>query len=220
MAYLLLAFDLYVVGDNASLQSKVLRRLRDPARYQATRHELFTAVLAVRAGFEIEYEDERLPGRHAEFIGTHRRTGLRVAFEAKSRHRRGVLGYPGDFTPTEKANVEPLLRDAFEKGVKIDLPLAILVDVNLPPSAGEQWKLETRQVVERICAERNQDPFNLLILSNTPLHYGAEGEKLPMRQLVCYRARRPRIPVPDPSLLARVAVEASKWGLIPDTFDH
>jgi hypothetical protein len=219
LAYFQLAYDLYVVKDNASLQSKVLRRLRDPQTFQAARHELLTASIGVRTGFEIKYEDDKLPGRHAEFIGTHRASSQQVAFEAKTRHRPGVLGYPGSYSSETRAGVDSLLRDAFDKADRVDLPFAIFVDVNLDPSADDEWKQEVQETVARLCADRQYDPFNVLVFTNVPNHYGREGESAPRKDVVWAVSDKARAPL-DLSIALSITDEAVKWGAIPNSFDE
>ena len=91
-AYLLLAYDLYTLRHHMALQASVVKRLKHRDQFQGARHELFAAATCVRAGYDIEYEDERDGTRkHPELIATHRATGQKVAVEAKSRHLPGVL---------------------------------------------------------------------------------------------------------------------------------
>lgn len=131
-----LANDLFTVADNASLQDRLLLRLRHAEQYQGARYELFVIATCVRAGFSVEYEDEDDRSRkHPELIATHKATGLQVAVEAKSRHRDGVLGYKSQvLAPKDehKAGVKNLLLNAMKKAP--GKPYVVFVDVNLPGS--------------------------------------------------------------------------------------
>src|SRR5262249_7558000 len=135
-AYLLLAYDLYTLGHHSALQDRLLHRLRNADQYQGARHELFAAATCIRAGFDIQHEDEtdRSSG-HVEFVAVHRRTGARICIEAKSKRSKGVLGWPGDREPEDKVRVRigQLVNDALSKPRKH--PLVIFVDLNLPPGA-------------------------------------------------------------------------------------
>src|SRR4029077_21278434 len=67
-AYLLLAFDLYALQHHSALQDRLVHRLRHRDQYQRARHELFAATTCIRAGFDIEYEDESdWSCKHMEF---------------------------------------------------------------------------------------------------------------------------------------------------------
>ena len=87
-AYMLLAFDLYALQHHTSLQDRLVHRLRNPDQYQGARHELFVAATCIRAGFDIEYEDEtdRSVG-HVEFTATHRHSGVASASRSAGRVR-------------------------------------------------------------------------------------------------------------------------------------
>ena len=80
--------------DNATLQKRLLERLRHREQYQGARYELLAIATCVRAGFSVDYEDESDSTRkYPELLATHKTTGLQTAVEAKGRHRHGVLGF-------------------------------------------------------------------------------------------------------------------------------
>ncbi len=55
------------------------------------------ALNLIKAGFEIEFEDESdRSSTHCEFIATHKKSKRKYSVEAKSRHRPGFLGHPGE----------------------------------------------------------------------------------------------------------------------------
>jgi len=102
-AYLLLAYDLYILQHHGLLEARLLHRLRHKDQYQGARHELFAAATCIRAGFDIKYEDESdRSSMHTEFAATHRQTGLSICVEAKSKHRAGVLGRRATALQTRK----------------------------------------------------------------------------------------------------------------------
>ena len=65
--------------------------------------------------------------------------GLRVAVEAKSRHRFGVRGFVGgkQVQPGERANIRDIVLDGYKK--QTELPLYAFVDVNLPHCDDATW---------------------------------------------------------------------------------
>jgi hypothetical protein len=95
-AYLHLAYDLYALDHNADLQTKLLSRLRNPDQFTGARYEIFVAATMIRAGFDIEFEDETdIDTTHCEFTAIYRRTSKCFSVEAKrcenSRTRIGRL---------------------------------------------------------------------------------------------------------------------------------
>lgn len=92
-AYLHLAYDLYAIDHNAELQGKLLCRLRNKDQFSGARYELFVAASIIRAGFDIEFENESDGNTtHCEFTAKYRRTGKRFSVEAKRRegHRERI----------------------------------------------------------------------------------------------------------------------------------
>lgn len=93
-AYLGLAYDLYSIEHNTVLRDALLERLRDPSKYQGARYELMAAACCAMAGFQLQYEDESDNTKtHVEFTATHPVFRDCIAVEAKSKHRKDVLGF-------------------------------------------------------------------------------------------------------------------------------
>jgi len=94
-AYLHLAYDLYALDHNAELQDKLLARLRRRDQFAGARYEVYVAAILIRAGFDIEFEDESDGNTtHCEFTARYRRTGRRFSVEAKRREgRRDRIGH-------------------------------------------------------------------------------------------------------------------------------
>ena len=92
----------------------------------------------MRAGFTVIRENERDPDRkHVEFMAVHKSTGQHVLVEAKSRHRRGVIGRPGAKQTTPDFRFQKLINAAIEKDP--NNPLALFVDTNLPADRAHQF---------------------------------------------------------------------------------
>jgi hypothetical protein len=182
-AFLTLAYDLFTVKDNAELQNRLLRRLRIADQYQGARYELFVIASCVRAGLSIEYADEKDGSRkHPEFIGTHRMTGRKVAVEAKSRHRHGVLGFASKESGTDehRAGIRRLLMKALEK--EPGLPLVVFIDVNLPGSTvadSQTWFREIGEQTLKTVAPADRRKVNMIICTNVPFHYADPNGPLP-----------------------------------------
>ena len=106
LAYLTFAYDLYIVEHNARLDSRLLDRLKLHDQFQGARHELFAEATCLRAGFQIEHEDETDPSRrHVEFTARHKSTGQQISVEAKSKSRPGILGQTGERQADDALNL-------------------------------------------------------------------------------------------------------------------
>ena len=179
-----LAYDLYTIADNGELSAGLRRRLTSGTDFQGARHELRVAAQCVVAGFDLTYEDERDSSKtHPEFIAKDRFSDLRVAVEAKSRHRHGVQGFKGGHPgiPGRKIDARRLILDAFKKETK--LPLYVFIDLNLPArddADWQRWMEELDQTIQDLHVEGYMAdcPANALFFSNDPSHYVAARVKV------------------------------------------
>jgi len=91
--YLGLAYALYLLEHNADLQSRLVKRLKDPANFQGAYYELMVASTLIRAGFILTLEDESDSlTKHCEFAAVSKRTNKKYWVEAKMRSIAGILG--------------------------------------------------------------------------------------------------------------------------------
>lgn len=136
-SYLLLAYDLYTIAHNYELHNKVIKRLRNKKEFQGALFELFVASLFIRAGFKINYSNESDPSeKHPEFFAEIPQTNQLIAVEAKSRHRKGLLGIKGETKEKMKMRVTKLINSAFKKSP--NQPFIIFIDLNLPKNRKNQ----------------------------------------------------------------------------------
>ncbi len=229
-AYFGFAYDLYVVDDNNELNDQLLERLKNREQFQGARHELFAEATCLRAGFTVTHENEKDPNRrHVEFVAIHKNTGLRIAVEAKSRHRSGVLAQDGK--PVVEGQVDfrfsRLINDAVAK--EPGLPLAIFLDTNLPPvRAGKFYAPRFSPprpslFLQRILEETRRraggtDQYNLLVFTNIPHHYGRDDELDPPRNWIAYIPQNPSTPVHNPAVLQKLARASELYGNVPNAF--
>lgn len=69
----------------------LVRRLQDRAQFFGACYEVFVTGAMIRAGFDIELEDETdNTVSHCEFTATYRRTGQKYSVEAKMRHSQAM----------------------------------------------------------------------------------------------------------------------------------
>lgn len=222
-----LYYDLYVVADNNRLDDVLIARLRHRDQFQGARHELFAEATCLRAGFTIEHENEQDgTQRHVEFIATHRATGQRISVEAKSKHRPGVLGMNGVIEAPEGANLRfvSLINDAITK--QTVNPLAIFVDTNLPLRRAEQFFgpqslkpfVPSRPMVKLLQRlQQERDPYNLIVFTNHPHHYGSDDEIDPRKHLLSMFSQRPKVPATG-NALWEIHYAAQLYGNIPNAF--
>jgi hypothetical protein len=64
----------------------------------------------------------------------------------------------------------------------------------------------------------NCDPYNLIVFTNHPHHYGAEDEADPRRHLLTVLSGTPKVPAAFPSALMELHKAANLYGNIPNTF--
>lgn len=219
-----LAYDLFTISDNSTLERRLKTRLLDPRSFQAARHELKVAAMCVVAGFTLEFEDEQDNSRrHPEFIAVDRFSPARIAVEVKSRHRRGVQGFDGgrDIGAGDHVNIRAPLLEAYKKDT--DFPFYVFIDTNLPPVQDESiwsgWMAEIRDTMLDLDAEGYADPCpaNAIFFSNDPSHYLAEnqiGNDSDRLWITYYTAKTPRIPHPDQDIVSRL-MKAHEQRLCP-----
>jgi len=204
-AWFRFAYDLFTIADNAELQKVMKARLTGPLSFQGARHELRVAALCIAAGFTLAFQDESDNKKtHFEFVATDSESGLQVAVEAKSRHRKGVQGFQlgKDVKPGSEVDVRKLVVDAYKKETK--LPFYVFIDVNLPPADTETYAAWTGEIektmVHLIDEGYSPSPANAVFFSNDPSHYvelapiGGNEDMLWMKYVL---AQNPRIAHPD-----------------------
>lgn len=224
-AYVLLAYDLYILKDNQALQADIIRRLKIPDQFQGARHELFATATCVRAGFQIEFENEKDRSRkHPEFIAAHKKTGQKIAVESKSKHRKGILGFPGKRQPDKeiRLGLTALINNATKK--INNFPLIVFVDTNLPPSIAKivyelpPPSIKIKKVMEKIQKKEGKDLFNLIVFTNHPHDYGTETEDDPQRNITSVLSLNPSHLPTDHQSIIDLHEAAAQHGNIPREF--
>jgi hypothetical protein len=192
MAYAALAYDLYTLAHHELLQQHMIKRLQNRTNFQGARYETFVTAAFIRAGFDVELENERDPSStHCEFTATHRLTGQKFSVEAKSRHRTGFLGQEGAPPALEKiqADVFRLLQAALQKNAMYER--IIFIDVNVPPEDATlfetQWFKKVTDQLNRL--EATQRPYapwpqSFVIFTNHPYHYAGTDETYPAGAII------------------------------------
>jgi len=214
-AYVNLAYDLYVLRHHAKLQDDVLQRIRKKDQFRGARYELLVTATFIRAGFDVEFEDESDGSKkHPEFTAIHKETGLRVDLEAKCRVRDVSATLR---RPPEAPRVDSLLEDAAAKAG--DLPYVACVELALPPGGSEgipDWVPKVQQELASVVDQRNGDnPFDLVFFTNIPHQYGELGGSDPARHYYAVWPNDSRIPE---SLVDALGGAFKQYGRIPIEF--
>jgi len=226
-AYFQLAYDLYVLDHHMKLQEEIIRRLKIKEGYQGARFELTIAATFIRAGFDIEYEDEtdKLK-KHPEFVAIHRETGEKIAVEAKSRHREGVLGQPGDPKGREeiKAGINRILNNALAKFT--NHPYIVCIDLNMPPINGNVVDSPVFQEIARTVENKETNyteidgfPITMYVFTNYPHHYVTEDELDPTATLMTTLAKRPKYQFQHGEIVHHINRGFAQYGNIPNEFE-
>ncbi len=224
-AILLLAYDLYLIRHHQKLQELVISRLKDPNQFQGAKFELFALSSCIRAGFDIEFEDEtNRESKHAEFTAINKDTNDKISIEAKSKHRSGVLGYKIEKGFDEKIKTKVVTLINYARKKKSDLPLVIFVDTNLPEVFAEKIfndgeMKEFKRILDRVPKQENdKDDFNLIIFTNTP-HYYKEHELIDSKKHFTFVfSMNPISKVSDIRILDNLNRAVSLDGNVPNEF--
>jgi len=224
---LVVADDVWQLEQSTGVPEPLLKRLRGLSEFQGARYELGVAAAFVRAGFQVEFIEDRSI-KAPEFIATHPSTGEMVAVEAKSLRRANVLHEePREGRPPDEVRVKAgrLLREALEQVGNVDCPALVFVDLNLPltpgvPTAGKPWFADLVATVRYQLESDAGAPPQLaaVVVTNFGWHYyrdtaGGDGEYV----IIDLPNDRVRVSVEALSLVGRALEE---YGFIPDPESH
>jgi hypothetical protein len=125
-----LADDIYQLEHAFQTPKKVIQRLSNMREFQGARYEILVASLFARCGFDVEFIDDRSK-KNPDFFAT--KDGERIAVEAKSRRRHGVLHEHGSFKANEPGStrIRGLFQEALEQNPG-GIPFLTFIDVNFP----------------------------------------------------------------------------------------
>lgn len=157
--YMGLAYNLYLLDHNVELQARYIERLKIPDQFQGAYYELIVASCMIRAGFELDLEDEAdLTQKHCEFSARSKQTGKKYWVEAKMRSVSGVLGKTD--LDGQSANSKPTSRLSKHLGNALKKPAEderiIFIDVNTAPMTREDFAGDKPKVPKWIEAAEKQ----------------------------------------------------------------
>lgn len=218
-----LAWDVYYLAHRGALSKKIVERLRDRNEFQGARYELAVAAVFARLNYKIEWTKD-VGQKHCEFIALHRGTKDRIAVEAKSRRRSGVLHEERKYDgPVKmKGDIGNLLRDAVTQ--KPDgHAFVIFVDMNLPATDSEfpdkPWFKDISDLLadtDRIAEEAGKpQKYNAIFVTNFATYYGDPDEKSPHGEHVAVVAQNPETPLEDPTPIIELVRQMREYSRIP-----
>lgn len=157
--YLGLAHNLYLLEHNAELQERYINRLKRADQFQGAYYELLVANCLIRAGFELELENEADDTKkHCEFSARSKLTGKKYWVEAKMRAVAGVLGRTNKDGQTR--TTKPTSRLAEHLGDALKKPAEderiVFIDVNAEPMASEDFASVEPKVPKWMAAAEKQ----------------------------------------------------------------
>jgi hypothetical protein len=212
-AYQCFGYDLYWLQLVHKLPASVVERLRDFRAFQGARYEVLIAAIFARAGFEIEWiDDSKAPGKHPEFIATHKITGKKVGVETKSRQRPGAMNYIGTVSPEThlKGDIDDLYSKAIQQAPTGEIPFLIFIDPNVPDSPQKglpsysyipidtvPWMKEIRdRLIETWNAAAEPTPESGVLITNFAFYYGDNDGPSPTGMGAFFPSLKPRVPIP------------------------
>lgn len=183
-AYIHLAYNLYLLAhnkENNKFNEKVLNRLakklRNKETFPGAYYETYVYAMLIKAGFDIEFEDENAPGSHCECTAICRKTGNKYSVEAKAIKREGALGAKGNATSKP---LEGSVKDQLYKALKKTAahPRIVFIDVNLPhtedgkfPKWIDEAVAAAKAAEGTITIDKQPAPPAYVFFTNHPHHY-------------------------------------------------
>lgn len=218
-----LADDIYQLEHALKTPRRVIDRLRDPRQFQGARYEITVASLLARCGFTINFIDDTSK-RNPEFIAE--KDGERIAVEAKSRHRPGILEEPPQ-AYQGRSHASAKIKEHYANALQQNpggVPFLIFIDVNLPltpriPPLEKDWVKEAMKFFEDRRQEgKLTDSDTGLLLTNFSWHYSRDPGS-PSGECVYALRENPQYPI-APESWERLQRALAEYGLIVDEEEH
>lgn len=221
LAYLHLAYDLFVLHNAGHVTDKLVSRLKSKQGFNGARYELFVLATMIRAGFKIEPFDETLgAGKVTECKATHIGTGAVVQVEAKTRNVKYVLG--AEEGKSKSVRLYDKLREAVKKDVK--QPYIIFVDLNFPEFEvvkDDEKLAKVRGEHEKLIKKFPDNLPNAIIYTNIPFHYARDGKDVASTAFGLVKMLKPKVPFKDDDVIIRAINESlGKYQYLPREFDE
>lgn len=232
-AYNGLAYDLYCLDHHSNLQQVLIARLKNPDHnFYGVRYEIAIAAKMIRAGFDIEFEDESdRSTTHCEFTAKSKLTGKCFSVECKQLESSGK---------DNVVNLKMLVRRFVSALSKQALHTRIVfIDLNFPydpkihneyPNAMELAQRHLRKLEGNVVNGGCLPPA-YVFLTNYPCHHHlddvnvgfalmADGFKIPEFKADIGRTLHDAIDIRDRHIdLVELMKSIEKHSEVPSTFD-
>jgi hypothetical protein len=167
-----LAYSLYLLAHNATLQAQLVARLKHPDQFRGAYYETLVAGWFILAGFELELEDEAdSSDSHVEFIATSKLTGNKFSVEAKARQQS-----------KDHLDVGNQLFKALRK--KAAHTRIVMIDVNVPHDdrrTQAEWLDAVNSAVKgrepKLTIDGQPAPPAYVLVTNHPYQYDLEATR-------------------------------------------
>lgn len=223
---LALAYDYYSLFHcSAKTLPSLLNRLKNKDNFQGAKYEIAVGGIAARAGFDIEWIN--LKEKHCEFIGAHKITKDKVAFEAKSHHREGVLGRGRESFNPEVARIKITghIKEALEQSDG-SIPLIIFNDLNLPIS--QESDFSQKKSFQEVDATLKKygflqsykgTSFGALFVTNFSWHFHENLDKLKENEVMAIFHSGGKYSL-NPKTINLLRIAGEQYGFVPPKMEE
>lgn len=164
-SFLGLSYNLYLIAHNVIIQDELIRRLKDRNQFHGALYETYVAALLIKAGYELEFEDETNPDKkHCEFSAI--KGSIKYSVEAKSRQPNKSNYAIGNQL------YNALRKDAlYQRIIFINMNIA----EDTPPDKDADWYSEVKKTVydkqATMTIEGKPAPEAYIFITNFPHSY-------------------------------------------------
>lgn len=218
-----LAFDISMLIHRADeVPAELLDRLRNKNEFQGARYEVAVASIFARIGCNIKFIDNKNnKNRHPEFIAELPEENIKVAVEAKSKRRPGVIHESGDadIKNLKKTRIVPLVNEALKQNPG-DIPFIIFVDINQPQSLSKTPEEHVKRLIKatenlRVSPQDKPEEFSLLYITNYSGQF-LEEEQMVKTYPTFVLPSFSRFPIKSDLFLSRLQKAVDSYGYIPN----
>ncbi len=232
-AYLHLAYHLFLLAHNVELQKRFIDKLKNSDHFYGAYYELFVAASFIRAGFDLELEDDTdHTTKHCEFNATHRKSGQQFSVEAKSKGDA-----VNNSNPDKNIKVETKLKNALQK--RAAYKRVVFIDINVPDvSKGDdeigclkEAMAQIRRSETTLKFGKYPAPEAYVFVTNMPYHHHpnsqdfrvallAEGFKIPEFKLgASFPSLIEAVDARDKHIAMHTLIKSMQEQQVPSTFD-
>lgn len=218
-----LAFDISMIIHRAEkIPKDLINRLRNKNEFQGARYEIAVASIFARIGCEINFIDNKNNNeRHPEFYAEIPSEKIKVAVEAKSRRRPGVIHESGEaeISNLRKTRVVPLINEALKQNPD-NMPFVIFIDINQPHSLSQSPEEHVKRLVKATTnlkspSSEKPDDFSLIYFTNYSGQFLQE-EQMVKTYSTFVLPQFSKYPINNSSFLPKLQKAVNSYGYIPN----